>query len=42
MITLLGEYSSLEIGPLLDTHRTDIGAIMRESLERRWRSIGNC
>ena len=30
MITLLGEYPSLAIGPLLDTHRTDIGAIMRE------------
>src|SRR6201990_607198 len=33
MITLLGEYPSLEIGPLLDSHQTDIGAIMRESLE---------
>lgn len=32
MITLLGEYPSLAIGPLLDTHRHDIGAIMRESL----------
>ena len=25
-------YPSLTIGPLLDTHRTDIGAILRESL----------
>ena len=33
MITLLGEYPSLAIGPLLDSHKTDIEAIMRESLE---------
>jgi len=33
MITHLGEYPSLAIGPLLDTHRTDIGTILRESLE---------
>jgi bacterioferritin len=33
MITHLGEYPSLVIGPLLDTHRTDIGTILRESLE---------
>jgi bacterioferritin (cytochrome b1) len=33
MITLLGEYPSLAIGPLLDSHQTDIGAVMRESLE---------
>src|SRR6202047_4664715 len=32
MITHLGAYPSLAIGPLLDTHRTDIGTIMRESL----------
>jgi bacterioferritin len=32
MITLLGEYPSLAIGPLLDTHRHDIETIMRESL----------
>ena len=30
MITLLGEYPSLAIGPLLDNHQHDIGAIMRE------------
>jgi len=33
MITLLGAYPSLMIGPLLDSHKHDIGAIMRESLE---------
>ena len=30
MITLLGEYPSLAIGPLLDSHKHDVGAIMRE------------
>jgi bacterioferritin len=33
MITHLGAYPSLAIGPLLDTHKYDIGAILRESLE---------
>jgi bacterioferritin len=33
MITMLGAYPSLMIGPLLDNHKHDIGAIMRESLE---------
>ena len=33
LITLLGGYPSLEIGPLLDSHQNDIGAILRESLE---------
>ena len=32
MITHLGAYPSLTIGPLLDTHRTDIGTILRQSL----------
>ena len=32
-ITNLGEYPSLGIGPLLDSHQTDIGAMLRESLE---------
>ena len=32
MITHLGAYPSLTIGPLLDTHRTDIGTILRELL----------
>jgi len=33
MITLMGAYPSLGIGPLLDSHQTDVGAILRESLE---------
>ncbi len=33
LITFLGEYPSLTIGPLLDTHKTDVDAIMRDSLE---------
>lgn len=32
-ITNLGAYPSLGLGPLLDGHKTDIGAILRESLE---------
>ena len=32
-ITALGAYPSLGIGPLLDSHQTDIGAMLRESLE---------
>ena len=32
-ITTLGAYPSLAIGPLLDSHKTDIGAMLRESLE---------
>jgi bacterioferritin len=39
MITLLGEYPSLAIGPLLDSHRHDIGAIMRESLETEAKAL---
>lgn len=33
MITHLGGHPSLSIGPLLETHNHDIGAILRESLE---------
>ncbi|HEX6161109.1 MAG TPA: ferritin-like domain-containing protein, partial [Thermoanaerobaculia bacterium] len=33
MITHLGAYPSLEIGPLLDSHKHDIGDILRESLD---------
>jgi bacterioferritin len=33
MITLLGAYPSLRVGPLLDSHTHDIGAILREALE---------
>ena len=32
-ITTLGAYPSLAIGPLLDSHQHDIGAMLRESLE---------
>ena len=32
-ITTLGAYPSLQIGPLLDSHKTDIAAMLRESLE---------
>ena len=39
MITLLGEYPSLAIGPLLDSHQTDIEAIMRESLESESKAL---
>ena len=39
MITHLGDYPSLAIGPLLDTHRTDIGTILRESLEAEARAL---
>lgn len=33
LVTHLGEHPSLAIGPLLETHNHDIGAILRESLE---------
>ena len=32
-ITSLGDHPSLAIGPLLESHQHDIGAILRESLE---------
>ena len=32
-VTTLGAYPSLAMGPLLDSHKHDIGAILRESLE---------
>jgi bacterioferritin len=32
-ITTLGAYPSLKIGKLLDSHKTDIGVMLRESLE---------
>jgi len=31
MITLLGAYPSLAIGPLLDSHQTDIAAVMNQA-----------
>lgn len=39
MITHLGAYPSLSIGPLLDSHNTDIGSILRESLETESRIL---
>jgi bacterioferritin len=33
IITHLGEHPSLGIGPLLETHRHDVGDILRETLE---------
>ena len=39
MITLLGAYPSLEIGPLLDSHKHDIGAILRESSETEAKAL---
>jgi bacterioferritin len=39
MITLLGAYPSLEIGRLLDSHKHDIRAIMRESLETEGKAL---
>lgn len=32
-ITHLGAYPSLAIGPLLDSHKTDVAVMLRESLE---------
>jgi bacterioferritin len=39
MITHLGKYPSLAIGPLLDSHKHDIGVILRESLESEAASL---
>ncbi len=39
MITHLGAYPSLRIGPLLDSHKTDIGAMLRESLETEAKAL---
>lgn len=39
MVTLLGAYPSLEIGALLDSHKHDIGAILRESLETEGKTL---
>jgi len=33
MITSLGEHPSLAIGPLLETHKHDVGDILREALD---------
>ena len=39
-ITTLGAYPSLAIGPLLDSHQTDIASMLRESLETEGRALG--
>src|SRR3954447_8201885 len=39
MVTHLGAYPSLAIGPLLDTHQHDIGTILRESLEAEGQAL---
>ena len=39
MITHFGAYPSLTIGPLLDSHQTDIGTILRESLESEGQAL---
>ena len=38
-ITALGAYPSLAIGELLDSHKHDIGAMLRESLETEARAL---
>ena len=39
MITLLGAYPSLAIGPLLDRHQHDIAAVMKDSLETEAKAL---
>jgi len=38
-ITTLGSYPSLAIGPLLDSHKHDMAAILRESLESEGKAL---
>ncbi len=40
LVTQLGAHPSLGIGPLLETHEHEIGAILRESLEHEQASLG--
>lgn len=40
MITHLGEHPSLAIGPLLESHKHDVGDILRESLDHERRAQG--
>jgi bacterioferritin len=40
LITLLGAYPSLALGPLLDSHQTDIATMLRESLETEAQALG--
>ncbi len=39
LVTHLGGHPSLGIGPLLETHRHDIGDILRESLEHETQAL---
>ncbi len=39
LVTHLGEHPSLAIGPLLETHEHDIGAILRESMEHEKQTL---
>jgi bacterioferritin len=39
MITHLGAYPSLAIGPLLDSHQHDIGSMLRESLQAESKAL---
>jgi bacterioferritin len=40
LVTHLGAHPSLGIGPLLETHKHDIGDILRESLEHEQVALG--
>jgi bacterioferritin len=40
LVTHMGEHPSLKIGPLLETHRHDIGDILRESLDHEREGLG--
>jgi bacterioferritin len=40
LVTHLGEHPSLAIGPLLESHKHDIGDILRESLEHEREALG--
>ena len=39
LVTQLGAHPSLAIGPLLETHKHDIGDILRESLQHEKRTL---
>jgi bacterioferritin len=41
MVTNLGAHPSLAIGPLLETHKHDIGDILRESLSHEKTTLGH-
>ena len=41
LITHLGEHPSLAIGPLLETHKHDIGDILRESMQHEREALAH-